>query len=204
MNLVLAANEINLLHEKASNSAAEAIGYAKEAGMRLLAAKESLPHGQFGPWVKENLTVSHRQAQRYITAYKGKKVKTSALPEYDTMSHLERQHFLNRLKNPQWIPEEGTWYSVGLDIGGFWVVPDSKFSGAFHISKFSAPPGIDTSRTDIEWLPLYRCTQRSVDADKVDATLIFFGLPNPEKLDWQTYKAPGQSLPFGQFEDHAQ
>lgn len=203
LDISITAHQINQLHEKATKSVADAIGYAKEAGMHLLAVKTSLPHGQFGSWVKENLVVSQRQAQRYITAYKNKMPEVSPLVKCDTMSDSAIEYSHDRLHNPQWIPEPDTWYSAGLDIGGFWIVPDSKFPNAFHISKFCAPPGIDTQRRDIEWDPIYSCTKQSVDADKVECTLIFYGLMNPKDVVWDVQKAPSQSLPFGQFEGDA-
>ncbi|MBU3582023.1 DUF3102 domain-containing protein [Polynucleobacter sp. AP-Capit-er-40B-B4] len=203
LDFSIAATQINQLHEKATRSAEDAIGYAKEAGMHLSTVKKSLTHGQFGSWVKENLAVTQRQAQRYIAAYKAKKPEINTLPKSDVMSDFEKEYFHERLHNPQWIPEEDTWYCAGLDTGGFWIVPDSKFTNAFHISKFSAPPGIDTSRTDIEWDLLYSCTKHSVDADKVECTLVFYGLMNPRDVIWNIKKAPGQSLPFGQFDSDA-
>lgn len=201
LDLLASANNINQLHQQATKCANDAIDYAEQAGRLLLAAKESLPHGEFGKWINQNLLISKRQAQRYIEAYKGKKQKVSSLPKSDVMSDSDREHFFERLNSPQWIPEAGTWYSAGLSIGGFWVVPDSKFLNTFHISKFSVPPGIDTSRCDLEWTPTYSCTKHSVDADKVESTLIFFGLNDPKSVIWDIHKAPGQSLPFGQFED---
>lgn len=194
------AAEINRLHEKAAKSAADAIGYAKEAGKLLLEAKEALPHGSFSTWIQYNLTVSHRQAQRYINAYKGKITQAKYLSKSDMMSDSEKEHFFNVLKKPQWIPQEGVWYTAGLDIGAFWVIPDSKFSNAFHISKFSAPPSVDKTKSDIEWIPNYECTKSSVDANKVEASLIFFGLINPHNVEWNTSIREGQPLPFGQFE----
>lgn len=195
------AKKIELLHEKATKSAADAISYAKEAGKLLLAIKDAIPHGSFGSWIQDNLTVSHRQAQRYISAYKGKAMRPKSLSKYDTMSDSDNEYFHERLKNPQWIPEADTWYSAGLENGGFWIVPDSRFTNAFHISVFTAPLGVDTSRTDIEWDTILSCTKHSVGANLVECSLVFYGLKNPKNVDWHTHKAPGQSVPFGKFED---
>ena len=59
-------NEINELHQLAINSANEAIGYANQLGRLLIDIKIQIPHGSFTKWIEENLTISPRQAQRYM------------------------------------------------------------------------------------------------------------------------------------------
>jgi len=60
------ASEINEHHAIAIAKAGEAVHHAKEAGRLLLEVKAALPHGEFGKWMEQNITVSVRQAQRYI------------------------------------------------------------------------------------------------------------------------------------------
>lgn len=60
------AVEINEQHALAATHADLAVNYAKRAGVLLLQVKQSLPHGDFLPWIAANISVSERQAQRYI------------------------------------------------------------------------------------------------------------------------------------------
>lgn len=77
MTLSEYAVAINCLHRKAEKKAKEALTFAIEAGKMLLQVKNSLPHGQFMPWVETNLDVSVRQAQRYMRLAKGKPIYRS-------------------------------------------------------------------------------------------------------------------------------
>lgn len=78
------AAQIQAHHDAAHTAADTAIEHAKEAGRLLLEVKASLPHGAFSKWVADNLTVSQRQAQRYMAAAQGKALsvrQVAALPE---------------------------------------------------------------------------------------------------------------------------
>ena len=66
------AQQIEQHHAAAHAAADKAIEHAKEAGRLLLEVKAALPHGEFSKWVAERLTVSQRQAQRYMAAAQGK------------------------------------------------------------------------------------------------------------------------------------
>ncbi len=85
------ASEINEHHAIAIARAGEAVHHAKEAGRLLLDVKTALPHGEFGKWMEQNITVSVRQAQRYIAVAEGKQVPIRALAsKSDTVSHLDK------------------------------------------------------------------------------------------------------------------
>lgn len=60
------AAEINQAHQLAEQSARMAIDHARRAGELLIQAKAAVPHGQWLPWLSENVTVGVRQAQRYM------------------------------------------------------------------------------------------------------------------------------------------
>ncbi|KAB2871041.1 MAG: DUF3102 domain-containing protein [Burkholderiaceae bacterium] len=85
---ITAAPEINRLHQLAQQRADEAIGYAKQAGALLLKVKADLAHGEFLPWLQANVSVSPRQAQRYMAATQGKATPVRAL-KCDTVSHFD-------------------------------------------------------------------------------------------------------------------
>lgn len=83
------AAEITEAHALATKYADQAIEHAKRAGQLLLEVKAQLPHGEFLPWLAENVSVSERQAQRYMRAARGKPV-TARQIKNDTVSHLPR------------------------------------------------------------------------------------------------------------------
>lgn len=109
------ASEINAAHQMASKLAGEAIDHAKRAGELLIEVKEQLPHGQFQTWLHENVSVSVRQAQRYMAAALGKKLPVRAIAnridgKSDTVSHL-----------PEWLPKNGEVAFVDFKGEGDWL-----------------------------------------------------------------------------------
>ena len=83
--LATVAAEIEEHHVAAETLAAEAVAHAVEAGKLLIEVKAALPHGQFGQWIAANVSVSARQAQRYIAAAQGRKPTTI---KSDAVSYL--------------------------------------------------------------------------------------------------------------------
>lgn len=75
------AAQIQAHHDAAHNAADKAIEHAKQAGVLLLEVKASLPHGEFTKWVDVHLTVSQRQAQRYMAAAQGKALSMRKVKE---------------------------------------------------------------------------------------------------------------------------
>ena len=80
--------EINREHELAQQASKTAVEHGSRAGALLVQVKESLPHGDFGAWLVENVTVSERQAQRYMRHAKGLPVLRT-ISKSDTVSFLE-------------------------------------------------------------------------------------------------------------------
>lgn len=83
-------DEIRRLHALAIEHSNCAVDYAKQAGALLLEVKRTLPHGEFLPWLENAVSISARQAQRYMRAALGKPVKPRILAglKYDTASHF--------------------------------------------------------------------------------------------------------------------
>ena len=80
------ADDINRFHNLACKKADEAMSYAAQAGNLLLEVKASLKHGEWMPWLAANVSVSHRMAQRYMQAARGRpfsvqKPKAKAIPK---------------------------------------------------------------------------------------------------------------------------
>lgn len=57
--------EINSEHELAQQASKTAAEHGSRVGALLLQVKESLPHGEFGNWLVQNVNVSDRQARKY-------------------------------------------------------------------------------------------------------------------------------------------
>lgn len=90
------AADINRHHQLASDKASEAVHHATEAGKLLLEVKATLPHGQFGEWMEKNISISSRQAQRYMGVAQGKPGPIRSIAsKNDTVSYL-----------PEPIPED--------------------------------------------------------------------------------------------------
>lgn len=181
------AQKIQAHHDAAHAAADTAIEHAKEAGRLLLEVKASLPHGDFSKWVSQHLTVSHRQAQRYMAAAEG---KTPKLPgKSDTMSYLvdESPKTLHDYFRPSWIPMKGYTYSCATDTGAYWVVHSKEHPGFFHVSHL-------TEET-------YGGTRRPVAGIAVEYMLQGYDLVAPADADWEIRKGYDMSRPFGEPEE---
>src|SRR5687768_15110039 len=61
------ADQINAAHEAALTAARSAIEHAKRAGELLIAAKDTVPHGHWLPWLAQHCpALSIRSAQAYM------------------------------------------------------------------------------------------------------------------------------------------
>jgi hypothetical protein len=63
------AEEINAEHRACETAVNSALTHAMNAGGMLSEAKASLPHGAFGPWLKENFAGSDRTARAYMRVH---------------------------------------------------------------------------------------------------------------------------------------
>ena len=206
------STEINRLHQLAAKTATEAIEYAKQAGELLLNVKGQLPYGAFGDWIEKNLTVSARQAQRYMAAAQGEPIPIRELAtDYDTVSQPPRNDTVSHLRNclsqeeidslvdgtrvPKWKPQNGHWYKTVTRNGAYWVVPDLEKPDFFHVSHLYSA-GTEDGRG------LFDGTRWAESADRVEISLKLFQLAEPDKAIWKTCKSTGLSEPFGAPEHH--
>ena len=65
-DLVSLAAEANAAHEQVEHAKGQFTRYAREAGKALLFAKVKVPRGQWGKWIRDNLTYSQRTANYYM------------------------------------------------------------------------------------------------------------------------------------------
>lgn len=170
ITLTTTASEINREHAMAIAHAGQALDHAKRAGELLLAAKAQLPHGQFSEWVLSNVTVSTRQAQRYMAAAQGKPTPLRAIMQKETKNDT-----VSYLPTPLFIPDDGYWYWIASTGEGmdYLIEPSSKNPGYFFVSHINGDG--DT----------YDCTGRPVPARFVEISLEYFGLTNAANLEWQ-------------------
>ncbi len=68
-NLAPLVDRINAEHRACEEAANSALVHAMNAGEMLTEAKAALPHGSFGPWLKENFAGSDRTARAYMRVY---------------------------------------------------------------------------------------------------------------------------------------
>ncbi|MBU3587822.1 DUF3102 domain-containing protein [Polynucleobacter sp. 31A-FELB] len=132
-------NEINRLDQLARTTASEAVELARQAGVLLLKVKDQLPHGEFTQWLKTNVSVSQRQAQRYMAAAQGKPISIRSLTvKNDTVSLLDDQQKTsqNQRTKGRWMPKEGHMYFFKDAAGAnYWVSPSIEPAGGYHVCK---------------------------------------------------------------------
>ena len=207
-NLTTWAADINAAHADAVKHATSAIGYAKQAGELLLKVKQKLPHGAFGAWLEANVSVSARQAQRYIAVAEGKPVPIRSLSsKYDTVSHLTEgaepqipEVLRKWLSEPVFSPTVGYWYCTQTEDAAWWVVPSLEHPDHFHISKFhqDATAKPDPAQPDWDGQSLFDGTKRPIPAWLVEFHLQGFGMNDPISQEWSSKKKEGLSRPFGE------
>jgi hypothetical protein len=160
------ATEINRLHQQAHASAESAVAYAKAAGKLLLEAKSSIKHGEFRTWIEANLTVSVRQAQRYMAAAQGKPSEIrNIFTKSDMVSHLPPappRSSMGVWKGERWIPEPGYLYCLSTDNDNYWVAPAQ--GGYTHVSKLYS--GDRMSTDGFIWR--YTIFSKCIEADLPD------------------------------------
>jgi Protein of unknown function (DUF3102) len=65
-SLAQLASEINALHAAGEETSRKGLAHFRDAGKKLLAAKEKCGHGNWLAWLKTNVKVSERHAQNYM------------------------------------------------------------------------------------------------------------------------------------------
>jgi hypothetical protein len=183
--------EINRLHGLAQVSASDAVEYAKQAGLLLVEVKNKLKHGQFLSWINDNLSVSVRQAQRYMDVANGKPVAIRSLAgKYDTMSHLEKL-----FGKSLFIPESGHKYETVVwtsETDALWVLIDPfkpLEDNNFLIRCYTLKEdGFDKSIVLDQ-------TMRPIPALLVYTFLQSFGLEEPQLAHWNKSPSEGFNKP---------
>lgn len=178
------ATEINREHKLATARADEAIAHATAAGKLLIEAKAALPHGQWLPWLLDNIVVTARQAQRYMLVAQGKPMPIRALPAKTTpVSHLEvdaPRIFAGQPDPAAFVPEPGHCYAAVAPDGSIYVVEPSKnHPGYFFVSK------LDAVSDTVEQ------TRRPIGAAWVETNLRLYGLDSQPVAPWRMKASAG-------------
>ena len=166
--------QINTHHQNAMKQASDAVKSAEAAGKLLLEVKAALPHGEFTKWIKENLSVSDRQVQRYIAVAQGKTVPIrKLLGKTDTVSVLNDSIF---------VPRPGHIF-IAKDVGAvdnhYLVESCSEWPNFFFVTHITNEDGPD------------EMTARPVEAMAVHDNLIYYGMPDPLNVEWLVKKSNG-------------
>ena len=86
------ATRINAEHEQVVAALKGGVEHARNAGLLLMQAKQQLHHGAWIPWIKTNLSIVPRTAQRYIrVAERWAEIEANATP----VSHLSYKEALS-------------------------------------------------------------------------------------------------------------
>jgi hypothetical protein len=177
------ADDINHHHDLAGLRADEAVSHAIQAGKLLLEAKGALAHGQWLPWLDQNVRVTPRQAQRYMQVAQGRPLPIRALPPKATsVSHLEVDAPRLLPGEPpaaSFIPAADRCYAAAmLDESVYAVEPSLKYPGFFFVSKLNVTDEVIGTR-------------RPVGDAWVETTLQFFGLEDPSAAPWREKPSAG-------------
>jgi hypothetical protein len=84
-------------HTEAQRCAGEAVEHARQAGELLLQVKAGLEHGAWLPWLREQVEVSPRQAQRYMRVAEN----WDRLADASRVSHLSLRQVLDAIAEPR-------------------------------------------------------------------------------------------------------
>ncbi len=163
-----AAAEINRLHAQAQHKATEAISHALAAGKLLREVKATIGHGGWCSWLQENVSVTPRQAQRYMALANGKPMPIRAISKNDTVSHLpERQS--------EFLPAAGCLTYTGID-DRYFLVEQSTYPNHYFVTAWSLV-GADDATCNY--------TIKPVRIDHVEIVLQQMGLERPCGCAWK-------------------
>jgi hypothetical protein len=85
--------EIRKIHGEILHSLKTSLGKAIRIGELLIKQKERLTHGQFSPWIKNNLPISDRTVQNYMRLYREKdRLKTENVSDLSNAYRLLIEH----------------------------------------------------------------------------------------------------------------
>ena len=192
------ASEIVALHGEIIQSARTTLDLAIRIGQLLLEQKATLKHGEWLPWVKENLPFEHATASRYMGVY-ARRAEISHSEKFglsdayrllaepkEVGQAFSREDVLEKagMYHPAsgYIPAPGeALVGSGEEAGISYLVfiwPDAQ-DGFFHIAATSGPAKSDSSRTK-------DFTRRAVDDYSVESYLNRFFVPT-KHLKWERY-----------------
>ena len=185
------AADINRFHELACLRAGEAIEHAKQAGFLLLEAKAAMKHGEWLPWLEQNIQVSARQVQRYMQVAQGRPLPIRATPaKNDKVTHLEvdaPRLFPFAPDTPGFVPEVGLCFAHSPVEGILYLVePSRRHPGFFFVSRLEGHT--------------HDCTRRPIAAEWVETNLRYFGMESPAAVEWMVKESPGVLTAMDTFE----
>lgn len=205
--------QINVHHHNAMKQADAAVDSARAAGKLLLEVKTTIPHGEWTNWLKTHLTVSDRQAQRYMAEAQGKAVSIRKLTsKTDTVSDLkDPNRSMGIWKGDKWQPGAGCMYQFKEGDATYWIHPSTAGGLWFHVCKLYRGARMSTDGFVREWTifgkvtdpdltsQFYVGTTRPLGWIGVQGVLKSFGLKNIEQsLSLGKKTKHGFERPFGE------
>jgi len=94
------------------------IGRALKCGELLTVQKEKLEHGEWIPWIKENLVFNERQAQKYMQLYNQRK-EVKELTNANYNSYLQIDATLKKLRGNEIKKESEETKEIIVELNDF-------------------------------------------------------------------------------------
>ena len=170
-------DQINKLIRDAHSSADRAITCAAQVGALLIEVKSKVGHGNFTPWVEQNLNVTARQARRYMSTALGRSEKVVLERKSDIMSDLKEVSIFIPLPGFSYIllNEKSTDVLASVE----W---SKRFPAFFFVTVFDGAE---------EGQPGYSYSPRPIEGVAVDAYLKHYGISDPKTGNWRFSKSDG-------------
>jgi hypothetical protein len=170
-------DRINQLIRDADSFADRAITCAAQVGNLLIEVKSKVGHGNFTPWIEQNLNVTARQARRYMSTALGRSEKVLLEHKTDMMSDLKEL--------PIFLPLPGFSYALlnEKSTAALASVEWSKrFPAFFFVIVFD---GAEEGQSGYSYSP------RPVEGIAVHGYLQHYGISDPKTCNWRFSKSDG-------------
>jgi len=172
-------DQINQLIRDADSFADRAITCAARVGALLLEVKSKVGHGNFTPWIEQNLNVTARQARRYMSTAIGRSEKIVLEHKSDIMSDLKEVSIFIPLPGFSYIllNEKSTDVLASVE----W---SKRFPAFFFVTVFD---GAEKPRSGFSYSP------RPIEGITVHSYLQHYGISDPKKGNWRFSESDGVS-----------
>jgi hypothetical protein len=169
--------KINQLSRDANSYAHRAVKCAKQLGALLIEVKAKLGHGEFTPWIEQNLEVTPRQARRYINAALGRPGQLRLETKTDIVSVFKEL--------PIFLPMPGfSYFLMGKDSTDMLALVECSrsFPAFFFVTIFDW-----TEKSE----PAFTYSPRPIEGIDVHDYLQFYGVTDTKAGNWRSKQSEG-------------